>query len=161
MNWKCHSIEKTQIKRKYVDVNQTGCPSGLRRQTQNIPQSRILGHECVRGFESHSCQKTFWTRRGRAFSWQILSYWNVNSRWWPKAKQNKDSQRHPWLIAEWFKNAQKERRHQPKTCETRKYTWVSTKIFSNGWHKPLSSLHLWIEKFTQLKKHRMYRKKSR
>ena len=89
MNWKCHSIEKTQIKRKYVDVNQTGCPSGLRRQTQDIPQSRILVHECVRGFESHSCQKTFWTRRGRAFSWQILSYWNVNSRWQCKAKENK------------------------------------------------------------------------
>ena len=86
MNWKCHSIGKTQIKRKYVDVNQTGCPSGLRRQTQDIPQSRILVHECARGFESHSCQKTFWTRRGRAFSWQILSYWNVNSRWRPKAK---------------------------------------------------------------------------
>ena len=52
----------------------------------------------------------------------------------------------------------KERRHQPKTCETRKNTWVSTKIFPNRWHKPLSRLHLWIEKFTQLKKHRIEEK---
>ena len=87
LNWKCHSIEKTQIKRKYVDVNQTGCPSGLRRQTQDIPQSRILVHECVHGFESNSCQKTFWTRRGRAFSWQILSYWNAIQDDSPKQKK--------------------------------------------------------------------------
>ena len=79
----------TQIKRKYVDVNQAGWPSGLWRQTQEIPQWRILVHECVRGFESHSCHKTFRTRWGRAFSWQILSYWNVNSRWQSKAKENK------------------------------------------------------------------------
>ena len=39
----------------------------------------------MRGFESHSCQKTFWTRWGRAFSCQILSHWNVNSRWQSKA----------------------------------------------------------------------------
>ena len=76
-------------KRKYVDVNQAGWPSGLRRQTQEIPQSRILVHHRVRGIQSHSCQKTFWTRWGRAFSWQILSYWNVNSRWQSKAKENK------------------------------------------------------------------------
>ena len=94
----------TQIKRKYVDVNQAGRPSGLRRQTQESPQSRILVHECVRGFESHSCQKTFWTRWSRAFSWQILSYWNFNSRWqskekrWQsKEKKTKDSQRH-WAV---------------------------------------------------------------
>ena len=43
----------------------------------------------MRGFESYSCQKTFWTRWGRAFSWQILSYWNANSRWQSKAKENK------------------------------------------------------------------------
>ena len=61
----------------------------LRRQTEESPQSRILVHECVRGFESHSCQKTFWTRWSRAFSWQILSYWNVNSRRESKAKENK------------------------------------------------------------------------
>ena len=35
------------------------------------------------------CQKTLWTRWGRAFSWQILSYWNINSRWQCKAKENK------------------------------------------------------------------------
>ena len=86
---KCHSFEMTQIKRKYVDVNQAGWLSGLKCQTQEIPQSRILVHECVRGFESHSCQKTFWTRWSRAFGWQILSYWNVNSRWQSKAKENK------------------------------------------------------------------------
>ena len=70
----------------------------------------------------------------------------------PKQNKTKDSQRHPWLIAEWFKNAQK-RRCPAETCETRKYTRVSTKIFSNGWQKPLSRLQLWIEKFTQLKGH--------
>ena len=65
-----------------------------------------------------------------------------------------------WLIAEQFKKTQK-RRYPAKTCEKRKYRWVSTKIIPNGWHKPLSRLHLWIEKFTQLKKHTIYRKKSR
>ena len=65
-----------------------------------------------------------------------------------------------WLIAEQFKKAQK-RRYPAKTCETRKYTWVWTKIFSNGWHQPFSRLKLWIEKFTHLKKHKSYRKKSR
>ena len=65
-----------------------------------------------------------------------------------------------WLIAEQFKKAQK-RRYAAKTCETRKYTWVWTKIFSNGWHQPFSRLNLWIEKFTHLKKHKSYRKKSR
>ena len=43
----------------------------------------------MRGFESHSCQETFWTRWRRAFSWQILSYWNVNSRWQCKVRENK------------------------------------------------------------------------
>ena len=62
-----------------------------------------------------------------------------------------------WLITEQFKKAQKIR-YPAKTCETRKYTWVWTKIFSNGWHQPFSRLNLWIEKFTQLKKHISYRK---
>ena len=83
LNWK-DTDQKEICRRK-----QAGCRSGLRRQTQEIRSSRILVHECVRGFESQSCQKTFWTRRGRAFSWQILSYWNVNSRWQFKAKENK------------------------------------------------------------------------
>ena len=80
---------KATNQKKCVDGNKAECPSDLRRQTQEIPQSRILVHECGRGFESHSCQKTFWLRWGRAFSWQSLSYWNVNSRWQPKAKENK------------------------------------------------------------------------
>ena len=65
-----------------------------------------------------------------------------------------------WLIAEQSKKAQK-RRYPAKTYETRKSTWVWTKIFANRWHKPFSRLNLRIEKFTQLKKHRSYRKKSR
>ena len=62
---------------------------GLRRQTHEIPESRILVHECVRGFESHSCQKTFWTRSGTAFSRQILSHWNVMWRWQSKPKKKR------------------------------------------------------------------------
>ena len=58
-----------------------------------------------------------------------------------------------WLIAEQFKKVQK-RRYPAKTCETRKYTLVWTKIFANRWHKPFSKLHLWIENVTQLKWHR-------
>ena len=34
------------------------------------------------------------------------------------------------------------------------YAWVWTQIFSNGWHKPFSRLHLGIEKFTQWKGHK-------
>ena len=89
LNWKNYPIEKAHIIQKKVEASQARWPSGLRRQTQESRSSRILVHECVRGFESQSCQKTFWTRRGRAFSWQILSYWNVNSRWQSKAKENK------------------------------------------------------------------------
>ena len=62
---------------------------GLRRQTHEIPESRILVHECVRGFESHSCQKTFWTRWDTAFSRQILSHWNVMWRWQSKPKKKR------------------------------------------------------------------------
>ena len=65
-----------------------------------------------------------------------------------------------WLIAEQFKKAQR-RRYPAKTSGTRMYAWVGTQIFSNGWHQPFSRLNLWIEKFTPLKKHRSYRKKSR
>ena len=41
---------------------------------------------------------------------------------------------------------------------TKVRAWVWTKIFSNGWHQPFSRLNIWIEKFTQLKKHTSYRK---
>ena len=78
-----------QKKKKYNDGNKAERPSGLRRQAQENPQSRILVHEGVRGSESHSCQKTFWTRWGRAFSRQILSHWNVNWRWQSRAKYKK------------------------------------------------------------------------
>ena len=83
--WKGHKSNE----KKCVHGNKAEWPSGLRSQAQENPQSRILVHECARGFECHSCQKTFWTRWGRAFSWQILSYWNINSRWQCKAKENK------------------------------------------------------------------------
>ena len=90
LNWKNYPMERPQIQRKKcVDWNKAEWPSGLRSQAQENPQSRILVHECVRGFESHSCQETLSTRWRRAFSWQILSYWNVNSRWQCKAKENK------------------------------------------------------------------------
>ena len=82
-NWKITDHTKN------VDVNQAGWPSGLKRQTQEIPQSRSLAHEGVRGFESLSCQKPFWSRWGRAFSRQILSHWNVNWRWQSRAENKK------------------------------------------------------------------------
>ena len=107
---KNYPMERPKIQRKKcVDGNKAEWPSGLRSQAQENPQSRILVHECARGFESHYCQKTFWTRWGRAFSWQILSYWNINSRWQCKAKENKKCQRPLWLITEWFKSAQKKK----------------------------------------------------
>ena len=144
----------TQIKRKYVDFNQAGWPSGLRRQTQEIHQSRILVHECVRRFDSHSCQKTFWTRWGRAFSRQNLSYWNVNSRWQSKAKKKQKTRNvNGRLIADQFKSAQK-RGHPAETCKTRIYARVWMQMFPNRWHKPFSRLHLWIDNVTQLKGHR-------
>ena len=87
---KFNPIEKAHIIQKNIGVKPPGWPSGLRRQTQEIPQSRILVHECVRGFESHSCQKTFWTRWGTAFSRLTLSHWNVNWRWQSKAKYKKN-----------------------------------------------------------------------
>ena len=142
MKCKFNPIEKANIIQKKVEVSQAGWPSSLRRQTQEIPQSRILVHECVRGFESISCQKTFWTRWGRAFSWQILSYWKVNSRWQCKAKENKKSQRSLWLIPEQFQSAQKGG-YPAETLETRMYAWVGTQIFTNGQHTPFTRLNLW------------------
>ena len=137
-NWKStYHTEK-------VEVSQAGWPSGLGRQTQEIPQSRILVHECVRGFESHSCQKTFWTRWDTAFSRQILLHWNVNSRWQSQAENKKiaiSSMADSWAVKKC-----KKRRYLADTCETRKYAWVWTQIFSNGWHKPFSRVHLGIEK---------------
>ena len=126
---------RPQIKKKCVDGNKADWPSGLRRQTQESHQSRILAHECVLGFESHSCQKTFWTRWGRAFSRQILSHWNVNSRWQSQAENKKiatSSVADSWVVKKCIK-----RRYPADTRETRKYAWVWTQIFSNGWHKPL------------------------
>ena len=46
----------------------------------------------------------------------------------PKQKKIKESQRHPCLINERFKNAWK-RRYTTMTSETLKYTWVQTKTF--------------------------------
>ena len=117
--------------KKCVDGNQAGWPSGLRRPTQEIPQPRILVHQCEREFKSHSCQKTFWTRWGRAFSWQILSYWNVNSRRQPKAKENK---RLATPLGGWqpsrlkvHKKEDTQRRHV-KHDSTRGFKWKSFQI---------------------------------
>ena len=46
------------------------------------------------------------------------------------------------------------KRYPAETCETRKYAWVWTQIFSNGLYKPCSRLSLWIEKITQRKGHK-------
>ena len=75
-------------------------------------------------------------------------------------KKTKKMQRRLWLIREQFQSAQKGG-YPAETLETRMYAWVGTQIFWKGWNKPFSRLHLWIEKFIQLKKHRSYRKKSR
>ena len=73
-------------------------------------------------------------------------------------KKQKKSQRHPWLIPEQFQSAQKGG-YPDETLETRKYPWVWTQIFSNGWHKPFRRLHLGIEKITQWKGHKSKEKK--
>ena len=89
-NWKNYPMERPQIERKKMCPREPGrMAEGLRSQTQKTPQSRILVHECVRGLESDSCQKTFWTRWIRASNWQILSYWNINSRSQCKSEEKK------------------------------------------------------------------------
>ena len=109
-------------KKKCVDGNKAEWPSGLRSQAQENPQSRILVHECVRGFESHSCQKTFWTRWDRAFSWQILSNWNVNWRWQSKAKNKKIATSS--VVDNRAASNSTKKRYPNETCETRMYAWV-------------------------------------
>ena len=44
---------------KKVEVSQAGRPSGLRRQGQEIPQSRNLVHECVLGSNPIPVTKRF------------------------------------------------------------------------------------------------------
>ena len=94
-----------------------------------------------------------WTRWGRAFSRQILSHWNVNWRWQSKAKKNQQIATSSVVERKRFQSAEK-RRLPAETCETRKYAWVWTQIFSNGRHKPFSRLYLLIEKNTQWKGHK-------
>ena len=152
LNWKEQSIEMTHIKRKYVDLNQAVWPSGLRRQTHEIHQSRILVHERVRGFDSHSCQKTFWTRWGRA---DKICHTGTSIRDDSPKQKKKQKTRNVIgrLIADQFKSAQK-RGHPAETCKTRLYARVWMQMFPNRWHKPFSRLHLWIDNVTQLKGHR-------
>ena len=69
-----------------------------------------------------------------------------------KQKKTKKSQSRLWLTSERLETAQK--RYPAETCETRKYAWVWTQIFSNGLHKPCSRLNLWNEKITQWKGHK-------
>ena len=145
---------------KKVEVRQAGWPSGLRGQTQEIPQSRILVHECVRGFESNSCQKTFWTRWGRAFSWQILSYWNVNSRWQCKAKENRKIATTSVVDTRAISKCPKRRIPSRDIRNTNVRVGWNAKLLKRM-TQTFSRLHLWIEKLIQLKKHRSYRKKSR
>ena len=59
LNWKGYPIERAQLKSKIADKNKAGRPSGLRRLTQQLSQSKILVHECVRVFESQSGQDKF------------------------------------------------------------------------------------------------------
>ena len=150
-------MERPQIQRKKcVDGNKAEWPSGLRSQTQEIHQSRILVHECARGFESHSCQKTFWTRWGRAFSRQILSNWNVNWRWQSKAKNKKilTSSVTDSRAVYKYRNRKITSRDMWKTkvrvgLNTNLFKWMTQTIWqitSNGWHKPFGRLRLWIEK---------------
>ena len=51
-------VSKNAVSNRYYygSISAAGWPSGLRRQTQEIALLSILVHECVRGFESHSCQ---------------------------------------------------------------------------------------------------------
>ena len=53
-------MERPQIERKKcVDGNKAEWPSRLRTQAQEKSQSRILVHECARGFESTPVRKRF------------------------------------------------------------------------------------------------------
>ena len=61
----------TNQKKKCVDGNQSGWPSGLRHQTQEITYPRKVIHKCVRGFEAHFCQRTFQMSWGLKFSWKF------------------------------------------------------------------------------------------
>ena len=87
----------THIKRKYVDFNQAGWPSGLRRQTQEIPQSRILVHECVRGFDSHSSRKGFEHDEADPSADKFCHTETSIQDDSPKQKKTNDSQRH-WVV---------------------------------------------------------------
>ena len=119
----------TNQKKKCVDGNKAERPSDLRRQAQENPQSRTMVRECVRGFESHSYQKTFWTRWGRAFSWQILFYWNVNSRRQPKAKENKRLATSSVVESRAFKRCTKKKIPSKDMCNTNVCVGLNEKLF--------------------------------
>ena len=119
----------TNQKNKCVDGNKAEWASDLRRLAQEIPQSRVLVHECLRGFESQTCQKTFWKRSGRAFSWQILSYWNVNSRRQPKAKENKRLATSSVVESRAFQKCTKKKIPSKDMCNTNVCVGLNEKLF--------------------------------
>ena len=112
----------TNQKKKCVDGNKAEWASDLRRQAQENLQSRTLARESVRGFESHSCQKTFWTRWGRAFTNSVILERQFKMTVQSKRKQKTRNVIGP-LIAEQFKSAQK-KGYPAETCKTRLYAWV-------------------------------------
>ena len=152
-------MERPQIERKEMCRRKQGKMAerskepGSRNSSVEISGSRVCAWVRI-----HSCQKTFWTRWGRAFSRQILSHWNVNWRWQSKA-QNKKIATSSVVDNRAVWNSTK-KRYPNETCETRMYALVWTQIFSYGWHKPFSRLYLWNANSTQLKKRISYKKVS-
>ena len=97
---------KSAYHTKNVDVNQAGWPSCLRRQTQEIPQLRILVHECVRGFESTPVRKRFEHDEAEPSAHKFCHTGTLIEDDSPKQKTKK-SQRRLWLITERLQTAQK------------------------------------------------------
>ena len=153
-------MERPQIERKKcVHGNTAEWPSGLRSQAQENPQWREFWYTNVRvGSNPTPVFKPFEHDEAEPSADKFYHTGTSIQDDSAKQKKTKKWQRRLWLITEWFKSAQK--RNPEETCETRRYAWVSTQSFTNGWQKPFSRLNLWNANSTQLENHTWYRKKS-
>ena len=155
LNWKDTEQKEKMCRRKPGRMDERSKAAGSRKSSVKNSDTRV----CV-GSNPTTVGKRFEHDKTEPSAGKFCHTETLIQDDSPKQKQTKDSQRHPWLIAGRFKSAQK-RRYQAKTCGTRKYAWVWTKTFWNGWHKPFSRLHLGIEKVTQWKGHKSKEKMCR